>query len=111
MLLLYLSSSFPRRYRKLKHTAEKGKKDMLPFKKGAISKTTNRFFLVSTFEWRKYKREGVVKRFVIIILLLTIGGYAFIAFSTNQLREQYISNTHGIISFYNEIVLDHRTSH
>ncbi|MBE1555361.1 ABC transporter permease [Sporosarcina limicola] len=101
LLIVVISATL----QKIKHTAEKGKKDVLPFKKGAISKTANRLFLVSAFEWRKYKREGVVKRFTVIILLLIVGGYAFIVFSTNQLREQYIPGMNASISFYKEMIL------
>ena len=89
---------------KMKDTTENGKKEMQPFKKGAVLKTIHPFFYAVTFEWRKFKREGIVKRFTIITLLLIVGGYAFIAFSTNQLREQYITNKNSTLESSKEII-------
>lgn len=87
---------------KQKHSEEKGKSDLLPFDKGLVSKKESLFSTISMFEWRKLKREGQVKRFTIIILLLIIGGYAVITLSTHQLREQYIARTEQSISNANE---------
>lgn len=89
---------------KMKDTMEKGKKDMRPFKKGAVLKTMHPLFYALTFEWRKFKREGVVKQFVVIILIFIVGGYTFIAITTNQLHEQYISSKNASISFQQEMI-------
>ncbi|MHA6252868.1 ABC transporter permease subunit [Oceanobacillus sp. CAU 1775] len=69
-----------------------------PFKNGTVHKRKKYSSITTIFEWRKYLREGIVKRFSIIILFLIVVGYVVIAFQTHQLEEHYISSKQEQIS-------------
>lgn len=91
---------------KTKQSALKGEKDASPFNDGRVSKINPTFAVASKFEWRKYQREGIVKRFTIIILMLIAVSFIFISISKQQLHDQYIERTEDSISSLNKFISD-----
>lgn len=90
---------------KANHQKSHGEKEIVPFKKGIVSKAKNLFPVMFNFEWRKILRQGQVKHFTIVIVLIIMASSILISFFVNQLHKEYITRLESNISFYNEMLL------
>lgn len=82
-----------------KETTSTGGKELIPFDKGKVSYARSKVSKMFTFEVRKLRREGQVRRLVLLLFMLIAGGYLIISLSTNKLQRNFINRAEGSLAF------------
>ncbi len=85
-ILLTLSVFMPMRdSNKVQSTNQKS-----PFFGGETKDNSSPQHSIITFEWRKVQREGLLKKTLMFILLITVLGYSFLFQQAQQIESEYI---------------------